>query len=199
MVERIPITRPEERAEALREARFNLFKVPSDRVTIDLLTDSGTAAMSDAQWSAMLRGDEAYAGSRSFKRFEAAVRSLTGYEHVMPTHQGRAAEKILECRTLQCATLLSDSRGPSPQRHDATAQEQRNSENDAHADRIDHCIVGRIRKVIAEPGEPQQRGNDAGDIKHSGENHNSSQCRDPATVSWRHWSLPTSSVRQVVL
>jgi tyrosine phenol-lyase len=95
MVERIPITRPEERLRVLEEARFNLFKVPSEFVTIDLLTDSGTAAMSDAQWSAMLRGDEAYAGSRSFKRFETAIRTLTGFEHVMPTHQGRAAEHIL--------------------------------------------------------------------------------------------------------
>src|SRR5688572_21922941 len=95
MVERIPLTRPEERREALLKARFNLFKVPSERVTIDLLTDSGTAAMSDEQWSAMMRADEAYAGSRSFKRFEAAVRALTGFEHVMPTHQGRAAEHIL--------------------------------------------------------------------------------------------------------
>ena len=95
MVERIPITSPEQRHGALVEAHFNLFKVPSDLVTIDLLTDSGTAAMSDAQWSAMMRADEAYAGSRSFKRFEAAIRSLTGFEHVMPTHQGRAAERLL--------------------------------------------------------------------------------------------------------
>lgn len=95
MVESIPITSPEQRRKALEEAHFNLFKVPSDLVTIDLLTDSGTAAMSDAQWSAMMRGDEAYAGSRSFKRFEAAIRALTGFDHVMPTHQGRAAEHIL--------------------------------------------------------------------------------------------------------
>ena len=95
MVERIPVTTAGERSRALREARYNLFKVPSELVTIDLLTDSGTAAMSDAQWSAMLRADEAYAGSRSFKRFEAAVQALSGFEHVMPTHQGRAAEHIL--------------------------------------------------------------------------------------------------------
>jgi tryptophanase len=95
MVERIPITRPEDRRRALEKARFNLFKVPSELVTIDLLTDSGTAAMSDAQWSALMRGDEAYAGSRSFKRFERAVREVTGFDHVMPTHQGRAAEHLL--------------------------------------------------------------------------------------------------------
>src|SRR5688572_27410417 len=95
LIERIPVTLPGERSRALREARYNLFKVPSELVTIDLLTDSGTAAMSDSQWSAMLRADEAYAGSRSFKRFEAAVQALTGFDHVMPTHQGRAAEHIL--------------------------------------------------------------------------------------------------------
>ena len=95
MVEPIRLTTRDERSVALEEARFNLFKVPSELVTIDLLTDSGTAAMSDAQWSAMMRGDEAYAGSRSFKRFERAVRDLTGFEHVMPTHQGRAAEHLL--------------------------------------------------------------------------------------------------------
>ena len=95
MVEAIRPTSREERARALEEARFNLFKVPSELVAIDLLTDSGTAAMSDAQWSALMRGDEAYAGSRSFKRFEGAVRALTGFNHVMPTHQGRAAEHIL--------------------------------------------------------------------------------------------------------
>src|SRR5262245_12404879 len=95
MVDRIPITDRAARVRALEEARFNLFKVPSELVTIDLLTDSGTAAMSDEQWSAMLRGDEAYAGSRSFKRFESAIRALTGFDHVMPTHQGRAAEHLL--------------------------------------------------------------------------------------------------------
>ncbi|HEY3227433.1 MAG TPA: tryptophanase [Planctomycetota bacterium] len=95
MVEAIRPTTREERECVLEEARFNLFKVPSEFVTIDLLTDSGTAAMSDNQWSAMMRGDEAYAGSRSFKRFERAVRALTGYANVMPTHQGRAAEHLL--------------------------------------------------------------------------------------------------------
>jgi tyrosine phenol-lyase len=95
MVERIPVTRPDERARALEAASYNLFKVPSELVTIDLLTDSGTAAMSDAQWAAMMGADEAYAGSRSFKRFESAIRSLTGFDHVIPTHQGRAAEHLV--------------------------------------------------------------------------------------------------------
>jgi tyrosine phenol-lyase len=95
MVEPIRPTTREERARALVDAHFNLFKVPSDLVAIDLLTDSGTAAMSDAQWAAMMTGDEAYAGSRSFRRFEKAVRELTGYSYAMPVHQGRAAEHLV--------------------------------------------------------------------------------------------------------
>jgi tryptophanase len=84
-----------ERAQSLARARFNLFALPAQDVTIDLMTDSGTAAMSQEQWAAMLRGDESYAGARSFQRFEQAVRALTGKRHVIPTHQGRAAERIL--------------------------------------------------------------------------------------------------------
>ncbi len=84
-----------EREKILRDAGDNLFAVPADAVTFDFLTDSGTSAMSAAQWAAMMTADESYAGSRSFRRFEAVVRELTGYRHVIPTHQGRAAERIL--------------------------------------------------------------------------------------------------------
>ena len=95
VVEPIKITDRAYRAEALLRARYNLFQLHAEDVTIDLLTDSGTAAMSAQQWSAMMAGDESYAGSRSFYRFEAVARDLTGYRHLIPVHQGRAAEKIL--------------------------------------------------------------------------------------------------------
>jgi tryptophanase len=94
-VEPIRQTTREEREVALARASFNLFKLPARDVLIDLLTDSGTGAMSSAQWAGMMRGDESYAGADSFYRFESSVRGITGLRHVIPTHQGRAAERIL--------------------------------------------------------------------------------------------------------
>lgn len=94
-VEPIPFTTQAERRELLGRAGYNLFKIAAQKVTIDLLTDSGTGAMSDRQWASLLSGDESYAGSRSYEHFETIVRRLTGYRHILPTHQGRAAERIL--------------------------------------------------------------------------------------------------------
>lgn len=95
VVEPIKMTTREERERYLREASFNLFLLRAENVIIDLLTDSGTGAMSAAQWSAIMRGDESYAGSASFYRFEETVRDIFGFKQVIPMHQGRAAERIL--------------------------------------------------------------------------------------------------------
>jgi tryptophanase len=94
-VEPIHLTSPSERARYMAEAGNNIFLLPAEYITIDLLTDSGTSAMSDSQWAGIMQGDESYAGSRNFFHLKQAVRDIFGFEHFVPTHQGRGAEQVL--------------------------------------------------------------------------------------------------------
>jgi len=101
VVEPIAFTTREQRADALAAAGYNLFNVPAALITIDLLTDSGTSAMSDRQWAGIMMGDESYAGSRNYFNLERVVRRITTYRHVIPTHQGRVAENLLFTTTVK--------------------------------------------------------------------------------------------------
>src|SRR4029078_8580675 len=108
-VEPITMSTPRERAALLEAAGYKLFRLPWRHIVIDLLTDSGTGAMSAAQWAAIMLGDESYAGSPSFERFDASVRDITRFRHVIPTHQGRAAERILAATMLQPGDVVPNN------------------------------------------------------------------------------------------
>ena len=109
VVEAIHLLSPVEREQALKRAHYNLFNLSSEEVYIDLLTDSGTSAMSDRQWAALMLGDESYAGSRNFRRFEQTVKGLTGFPYLLPTHQGRAAEHIFFSSLLKRGDIVPNN------------------------------------------------------------------------------------------
>lgn len=109
MTEPIRLTSREERVEKLSAAHFNVFALDAEDCSIDLLTDSGTGAMSAQQWAALMLADESYAGSRSWKKFDSAVRDITGFKHVFPTHQGRAAEGILAQAVLKPGDVIPNN------------------------------------------------------------------------------------------
>ncbi len=109
-VEPLRLTSRDERREILERCEWNLFRIPARDILIDLLTDSGTGAMSSEQWAAVMRGDESYAGAESWYRFAARARELTGFKHIIPTHQGRAAERILfSCLGVAGKVVLSNT------------------------------------------------------------------------------------------
>jgi tryptophanase len=109
VVEPIRKIGPDEREAALKRAGYNVFNIPSEDIFIDLLTDSGTSAMSDAQWAGLMRGDESYAGGRNFYHFEKTVREIFGLPHVIPTHQGRVAENLLFSTVLKPGDVVPNN------------------------------------------------------------------------------------------
>jgi tryptophanase len=109
MTEPIPILDADQRSASLAAAHQNVFLLEAKDVTIDLLTDSGTGAMSSDQWAALMLGDESYAGSRSWERFESTIREITGLKHIFPTHQGRAAERLLAQTVVKAGQVIPNN------------------------------------------------------------------------------------------
>ncbi|HFE63700.1 MAG TPA: tyrosine phenol-lyase, partial [Caldithrix sp.] len=108
-VEPIHLVDRQTREKLIREAGFNVFRIPAESIFIDLLTDSGTSAMSDYQWAGIMMGDESYAGSRNFYHLQETVKQIMGFEFLLPTHQGRAAENILFSTVLKKGDVVPNN------------------------------------------------------------------------------------------
>ena len=160
-VESVKFTRREDRVTALREAGFNVFRLRADDVLIDLLTDSGTGAMSAAQWSAVMQADESYAGSRSFYRFEAVVKDITGFTFIIPTHQGRAAERILFHTILQPGQIVPNNNHFDTTRANVEAEGAEALDLVIPEGRVPHLIhlfkgnidLAALERLLAEKGD----------------------------------------------
>lgn len=161
MVEPIRKSTREEREQWIKEAHYNLFQLPADQVYIDCLTDSGTGAMSDRQWAALMMGDESYAGSRSFFELRDVITRLTGFEYVIPTHQGRAAENVLFSHLVKDGDVIpgnshfDTTKGHIESRHatalDCTIAEARDTQLELpFKGNVD---IAKLDKAIAEHGE----------------------------------------------
>jgi tyrosine phenol-lyase len=161
VVESIKTTTQEEREKLLKEVGNNIFNIPSEKIFIDLLTDSGTSAMSDKQWAALMVGDEAYAGSRSFYKFEEAVKKITHFDHVIPTHQGRVAENLLSSIIVKDGTVVPnnshfDTTRANIEYHEGVALDLVIDE--AYQPEVNHPFkgnmdIGKLESVIKEYGE----------------------------------------------
>jgi len=155
MVEPLPFLNRAQREHILTEAGYNLFLVKARDVTFDFLTDSGTTAMSATQWAAMMVADESYAGSRSFEKFEKVVQGLTGYTHIIPTHQGRAAEKIFFSAMLGPQGLSQDV-AASASLKKTVYKIPSNNHFDTTRANIEQLGAEAIDLVIAEGKDPQK-------------------------------------------
>lgn len=161
MVEPIRKSSREEREQWIKEAHYNVFQLDAEKVYIDLLTDSGTGAMSDRQWSAMMMGDESYAGARSFIKMKKTITDLTGFNYVIPTHQGRAAENVLFSALVKAGDIV-----PGNSHFDTTKGHIESRKafavdctiDEAHDTQLEHPFKGsvdiaKLEKVLAESAD----------------------------------------------
>lgn len=160
-VEAVKFTTRDDREKALQVAGYNVFRLHAEDVLIDLLTDSGTGAMSAAQWSAIMQADESYAGSRSFYRFESVVKDITGFRHVIPTHQGRAAERILFHTVLHNGQIVPNNNHFDTTRANVEVEEAEALDLVIPEGRVPHVIhpfkgnvnLDALERLLAEKGD----------------------------------------------